>query len=75
MDSHKRIEYPASGATYTFHEFGVYEYSVYGPESVLEGESRRVFLETFPTLAAARQAHPDAIVTASCDHAPAAVRT
>jgi hypothetical protein len=54
------IEFPASGETYLLEEYGVYRYSVYPPSSVLAGRQRRTSLGAFPTLAAAREAFPDA---------------
>jgi hypothetical protein len=54
------IEYPASGATYSRDEFGVYRYDEYPESSVLAGQERRTFLDSFPTLDEARAAFPDA---------------
>jgi hypothetical protein len=61
----RRIEYPASGATYTHDAFAVYEYSTYPRHSVLAGQQRRCFLGEFHTLADAVAAYPSAVVTAS----------
>jgi len=55
-----RIEFPSSGATYCRNEYGVYEYSTYPRSSVLAGQQRRVFLDSFPTLAEAKAAYPSA---------------
>lgn len=51
-----RIEYPCSGATYCEAKYGVYEYSVYPNSSVLAGQQRRVFLDSFNTLEEAKEA-------------------
>jgi hypothetical protein len=59
-----RIEYPSRGTTYCSDEYGVYEYSRYGRSSVLAGQQRRVFLDSFDTLEEARAAYPTAKV---CD--------
>ena len=65
-----RIEYPSAGATYNRPEYGVYEYGVYGRSSVLAGQTRRIFLDSFPTLEEARAAFPDAQITGSCYQPP-----
>lgn len=57
------IEYPSAGATYSRDEYGVYEYDTYPETSVLAGQERRRFLDSFPTLAEARAAYPDAEYT------------
>lgn len=54
------IEYPSAGATYTRDEYGVYRYDVYPDSSVLAGQERRTFLDSFPTLAEAKAAYPGA---------------
>lgn len=54
------IEYPSIGRTYANNEYGVYEYSVHGEDSVLAGEERRVFLDCFKTLAEAQAKYPNA---------------
>ena len=54
------IEYPSAGATYSHDEYGVYEYGEYEPWSVLAGQEKRSFLDSFPTLKAAQAAYPDA---------------
>jgi hypothetical protein len=58
-----RIEYPCAGATYSTSEYGVYEYSTYPRSSVLAGQERRVFLDSFETLEQAQAAYPDADFT------------
>lgn len=65
-----RIEYPATGATYTRRCYGVYEYSTYPRTSVLAGQTRRVWLDEFRTLAAAQAAFPTAHVVAGSCFAP-----
>ena len=65
-----RIEFPSAGATYSREEYGVYEYSTYGGSSVLAGQERRVFLDSFETLDAARAAYPAAEVSESCGYRP-----
>jgi hypothetical protein len=54
------IEYPMTGATYSRDEYGVYEYGIYPESSVLAGQERRSFIDSFPTLAEAQSAYPDA---------------
>jgi hypothetical protein len=56
----KVIEFPSVGATYNRQEYGVYEYDTYPEYSVLAGQTRRSFIESFPTLKKARYFHPDA---------------
>ena len=58
-----KIEYPCAGATYNRPEYGVYSYGVYPRSSVLAGQTRRIFLDSFPTLEEAREAYPDAEFT------------
>lgn len=62
--SHLLIEYPSVGATYSRNEYGVYEYGTYPRSSVLAGRTRRVWLDAYPTLAAAKAAYPEAKVAA-----------
>lgn len=64
-----RIEFPSAGATYARDEYGVYEYSEYPESSVLAGQERRQFLDSFETLEAARAAYPDA-VESGCGYQP-----
>lgn len=61
----RTIEYPMSGATYNQDKFGVYEYGTYGRSSVLRGQQRRMFLDSFETLAEALKAYPDAEPTSA----------
>lgn len=70
MNTRVQIEYPSRGATYNSPEFGVYEYSKYPRSSVLAGQTRRFFLDSYPTLEEARAAYPDAKVTSSCYQPP-----
>jgi len=62
-----QIEYPCAGATYNHPEYGVYKYGVYPRSSVLAGQTRRVFLDSFATLEEAQAEYPDAVV-ASCGY-------
>ena len=55
-----QIEFPSVGQTYARNEYAVYEYGVYPRSSVLAGRSRRTFLDSFESLAAARAAYPGA---------------
>lgn len=57
-----RIEYPSRGMTYATDEYGVYEYGRYGRGSVLCGQQKRVFLDSFTTLEDAQNAYPQAEV-------------
>lgn len=54
------IEYPSAGATYSHDEYGVYRYDTYPENSVLAGQERRTFIDSFPTLAEAQATYPDA---------------
>lgn len=65
-----RIEYPSRGATYVRPVYGVYEYGVYGRGSVLAGQTRRVFLDSFATLDEAKAAYPGAFVVNGSGYAP-----
>ena len=65
-----RIEYPSQGCTYLRAEYGIYEYTTFGRGSVLEGQERRCFLASFPTLAEAQAAFPSAEVTGACYNPP-----
>ena len=69
----QRIEFPSSGATYSDLVYGVYEYSEYPRSSVLAGQPRRVFLDSYPTLAEAQEAYPAADVVALSGYAPPAL--
>ena len=57
-----RIEYPSRGTTYATEEYGVYKYDRYPRHSVLAGQTRRLFLDSFLTLEEAQKAYPDAEV-------------
>ena len=65
-----KIEYPSAGATYNRAEYGVYQYSVYPRSSVLAGQTRRVWLDSYTTLEEAQAQYPEAEVTTSCYKAP-----
>jgi hypothetical protein len=54
------IEYPSAGATYSRPVYGVYGYDTYPDTSVLSGQERRTFLDTFETLEEAQTQHPEA---------------
>ncbi len=64
-----RIEFPSRGATYCDQRFGVYRYDEYPRGSVLAGQMRRSFLDSFETLEEAKAAYPGADV-AGCGYAP-----
>lgn len=64
-----KIEYPCAGATYNRPEYGVYQYSIYPRSSVLAGQTRRIFLDRFPTLEEAQAAFPDAELV-GCGYQP-----
>jgi hypothetical protein len=55
-----RIEYPSRGATYNNPVYGVYEYDEYPYNSVLAGQTRRSFLNSFETLEEAQKEYPNA---------------
>ena len=66
-----QIEYPSRGATYNHpDEYGIYEYSIYPADSVLAGQTRRVWLDSYTTLEEAQEQYPDAEVTTSCYQPP-----
>jgi hypothetical protein len=65
-----QIEYPCAGATYNRPEYGVYEYGRYARSSVLAGQTRRMFLDSFATLEEAQAAFPDAKISGSCYQPP-----
>ena len=58
------------GATYASDRWTVYEHGTYGRGSVLEGQSRRVWLDDFDTLEEAVIAYPDAVVCAGSTYRP-----
>lgn len=74
MNRHKRpdirIEFPSTGATYNRPVYGVYEYGVYPRSSVLSGQTKRTFLDSFATLEEATTAFPNAKVVAGSGYAP-----
>ncbi len=59
------VEFPATGSTYHFEQYGVYAYGTYGRHSVNRGQTSRQFLGSYDTLAEAREKHPDATVSTS----------
>lgn len=65
-----RIEYPSAGMTYTRNEYGVYEYSEYPRSSVLAGQERRVYLDSFATLEEAKAKYPAAEICDSSGYQP-----
>lgn len=58
------------GATYSSDRWTVYEHGEYERGSVLEGQSRRVWLDDFETLEQAVIAYPDAVVCACSTYQP-----
>lgn len=54
------IEFPSRGETYRDEVYGVYAYDTYPRDSVLAGEERRTFLDSFETIEEARKAYPGA---------------
>lgn len=65
-----RIEYPSTGATYYRNEYGVYRYDTYPRHSVLAGQTRRIFLDSFPTLEKAREQFPNASFAKGSGYVP-----
>lgn len=65
-----RIEYPSRGTTYCKNEYGVYQYGKYPRSSVLAGQTRRVFLNSFKTLEEAQAAFPKASLAGCGFQAP-----
>lgn len=63
MDSDICIEFPSRGSTYCHQTYGVYQYDEYPEGSVLEGQQRRRFLNSFATLAEAQFMYPDAQIS------------
>lgn len=55
-----RIEFPSSGATYNRPVYGVYRYDRYPRHSVLAGQQRRTFVDSFETLEQAKAKFPNA---------------
>ena len=76
MKTRIAIEYPSRGATYNRPVYGVYEYGTYPRSSVLAGQEKRMFLDSFDTIEEARKAYPGADETGcqykapSLDHLP-----
>jgi hypothetical protein len=62
MNAYKTIEQASRGATYQNGEntFTVYQISTYPRSSVLAGQQRRRWLDTYESEKAAREAHPTA---------------
>lgn len=58
------------GATYASDRWTVYEHGEYERGSVLEGQSRRIWLDDFETLEEAVIAYPDAVVCACSTYQP-----
>lgn len=58
------------GATYASDRWTVYEHGEYERGSVLEGQSRRVWLDDFETLEEAQKAYPEAVVCACSTYQP-----
>jgi hypothetical protein len=54
------IEFPSRGETYCDQVYGVYEYDTYPRGSVLAGDERRSFLDSFESIEEARKAYPGA---------------
>lgn len=65
-----RIEFPSKGATYCRQEYGVYSYDEYPRSSVLAGQTRRIFLDSFETLEEAQSKYPEAKVFGCCYQPP-----
>lgn len=63
---------PARGATYAHAgEFAVYEYSEYGPSSVLAGQTKRCWIEGgFTSVEEAKAKYPNATVSESSLYQP-----
>jgi hypothetical protein len=58
------------GATYSNGEWTAYEHSMYPRHSVLSGQPRRVYLESFDTLEAATAAYPQGRVIQGTTYQP-----
>jgi hypothetical protein len=61
MSEYRQIEFPAvtTGGSRR-DEYAVYEYGEYEPWSVLAGQERRSFIDSYETLKEARLNHPEA---------------
>ena len=70
--TYQTIEQGSRGATYQNDEseFTVYEIGVYGRGSVLAGQQRRQWLDSFKSLAEAQAAYPKAKVSGSTYRPP-----
>jgi len=66
QSKHIQIEFPSRGATYCRQEWGVYAYDVYPRNSVLSGQTRRTFKDSFKTKEEAVVAYPEAQITGCC---------
>ena len=64
------IEFPSMGATYNREVYGVYRYDTYPRSSVLAGQMRRKWLDSFDTLEEAKEKYPDAPVQYGSGHQP-----
>ena len=58
------------GETYASDRWTVYEHGTYDRDSVLAGQSRRIWLDDFDTLEEAVIAYPDAVVCAASTYQP-----
>lgn len=58
------------GATYSTGRWTVYEHGTYERGSVLEGQSRRSWVDDFETLDEARAAYPDADIIDGSTYRP-----
>ena len=58
------------GATYATDRWTVYEHGTYERGSVLEGQSRRSWVDDFETLDEARAAYPDADIIDGSTYRP-----
>lgn len=58
--AHQQIEFPMRGETYAREQYGVYEYDTHPASTLLAGQQRRTFLDSFETLDEAKNAYPEA---------------
>jgi len=58
------------GATYANSRFTVYAHDRYPRHSVLAGQDRRTFLDSFTTVDEAKTVYPDAVVITGSTYAP-----
>lgn len=54
------IEYPSVGKTYHEDRYGVYSYDTFPESSVLAGQERRSFIDSYESLEEAKRNHPEA---------------